>query len=92
MKKISLEITHTRRIEASVREGRALTDIVRVDPTDSRRCVVVLVEDANDPVEKHLTLFGRETLDRFGVLAQSVDGLPSCHGVRPDDGLLVSEP
>lgn len=69
----------------------ALTNIVLCVPAHSYCCVMVLVQDADDPVENHLALIRGQILDMLGVLAKSINGLPSRDWVCSDYGVLVAE-
>lgn len=73
-----------------LRKG-SLTDIVFCVPAHSYCRVVVLVKDADDPIENHLALIRGQILDVLGVLTKGINGFPSCDWVCSDYGVLVAE-
>ena len=52
---------------------------------------MVLVQNADDPVEDHLALIRGQVLDVLSVLTKGVDGLPSRNWVRSDYRVLMAE-
>lgn len=52
---------------------------------------MVFIQDADDPVEQHLALFWCQILDRYRVLTQGINRLPSRDRIRAHKGLFVSE-
>jgi hypothetical protein len=62
-------------------------DIVLVLPAEPHLQIVIILQQAFEPGQKHLALLLRHTIDELAVMADREQRLPPRHGVGPDDGV-----